>query len=123
MNLHEKPLYALRDLATRLGVPSPTAHNKDKLIALIEYRKSQIENIEKAPDKSNMGRPRLNHCYIGIRTDDSGKLEFYDTEEPQVIIQKRPAAVKDEPTRKALMQVKDIVQSLYIALDKVLERE
>ncbi|MBR0188934.1 MAG: hypothetical protein IJQ23_00950, partial [Clostridia bacterium] len=114
MNLHEKPLYALRALATRLGVASPTSHNKDELISLIENRKAEIENNENIPSKSNLGRPRLTHCYIAIKTDDCGKLEFYDAEEPQVIIQKRPAAVKDEPTRKALMQVKDLVQSLYV---------
>lgn len=133
MNLHDKPLYALRDLATRLNIPSPTSHNKDELIALIENRKAEIENNENISAKSNLGRPRLNHCYIGIRTDDSGKLEFYDAaqpitekvvpDEPRVIIQKRPAAIKDEATRKALLQIKDLVQNFYIALDKVLERE
>lgn len=123
MNLHEKPLYALRDLATRLGVPSPTSHNKDELIALIENRKAEIENNENIPAKNNRGRPRLNNTYIAIKKDESGRLEFYDAEEPRVIIKKRPAAIKDESTRKALMQVKDIVQSLYIALDKVLERD
>lgn len=133
MDLHEKPLYALRDLATRLGVASPTSHTKDELIALIENRKAEIENNENVHSKNNLGRPRLNHTYIGIRKDENGKLEFYDAvqpltekvvpDEPRIIIQKRPAAIKDESTRKALMQVKDIVQSLYIALDKVLERD
>lgn len=133
MDLYEKPFYAVRDLATRLGIPAPTSYNKDKLIDLIEKRKVEIENNEKTPERSNLGRPRLNHTYIGIRKDENGKLAFYDAaqpvtekvvpDEPKVIIQKRPAAIKDEPTRKALMQVKDLVQSLYIALDKVLERD
>lgn len=133
MDLHEKPLYALRDLATRLNISSPTSHNKDELIALIENRKTEIENNRDIPAKSNLGRPRFKSTYIAIRQTDNGRLEFYDAEqpltekvvpeEPRVTIQKRPAAVTDEKARRALTKVKDLAESLCIAIDKALEKE
>ena len=123
MDLNEKPLYALRDLATRLNIASPTSHSKADLIALIEKRKIEIENNETIAPKSKQGRLRLDNTYIEIKRNDDGKIEFYEATEPKVIIKKYPASIKDEKTRQALLQVKDIVQSLYIALDKVLERD
>ena len=138
MNLHDKPLYAVRDLAKRLGIAAPTKPKKDELIALIEERKKELESC-KPTQQSNrlgkplLGRPRLNNSYIAIKTDFDGKITFYDAEqpesenfadnEPRVIIKKYPPAIKDAETRKTLADVKSLLQSLWLAIDKVLDRE
>lgn len=134
MDLSTKTLNALRSLAARLGEPKPTAYRKDQLIKIIENRKTDLENNVTPPERSKLGRPHLDNGYIGIERDENGKIIFFDTEEPlslrfvpenepKVIIKKRPAAITDPGIRKTLTEVKSLLQSLYIALDKVLERD
>ncbi|MBP5466724.1 MAG: Rho termination factor N-terminal domain-containing protein [Clostridia bacterium] len=135
MDLQEKPLYALRDLARRLGVPAPTALKKDELIKEINVYKEQAEKNFQNSDgnPARMGRPILNNYYIAIKRDENGKIIFYDAEqpltekivpdEPKIIIKKRPAAITDSTTRKTLTDVKSLLEKICFALDKVLERD
>ena len=135
MDLQGKPLYALRDLARRLGVPAPTAFTKKELIEQIYSYKEQAEKNFKNKDgnPARLGRPILNNYYIGIKRDDDGKITFYDAEqpltekivpdEPKIIVKKPPAAIKDWRTRKTLTDVKALLERLCVALDKVLERD
>ena len=83
MNLNEKPLYALRDLGTRLGVPSATKYKKGVLIKKIYERVDEIEKGVPAQPRSLHGRPNLKPCFIGIDKDENGKIVFFDTSEPK----------------------------------------
>lgn len=131
MNLYEKPLYALRDLARRLGVSSPTVYKKTELIKLIEERKQELENNKSVNKMNRLGRPLLNNSYIAIRTNDDGTISFYDTEEPQSekfaeqeqVAKKLPPPIKDAKTRNTLIEVKEVMYKFILAIDKVLERE
>lgn len=131
MDLNEKPLYALRDLARRLGISRPTEPNKAELIELIEERKKYLEEYKTTATVSRLGRPLLDNSYIAIKTDENGKITFYDTKEPQPInyaekektVIRRPLAIKDEETRKSLKEIKKLMQKFCLAIDKVLERE
>ena len=133
MDLQKKPIYALRDLARRLGVPSPTMLKKHELIEQIYVYRDRAEKNAEGQKPSNFGRPLLNNCYIAIKKDENGKIILYDAEqplseqvvpnEPRIIIKKRPAAITDSATRKTLTDVKVLVDSLSVAIDRVLERD
>lgn len=133
MDLTNKPLYALRDLAARLGVRAPTACTKSELLMLIEQRKKDIEENCALPNLYTRGRPRLNNCYIGIKKEDDGKLSFYESDNPppaneyydakpqNVNITLKPL-IEDKEIRNKLQNVKDLMDSLSLAITTVLER-
>ena len=133
MDLQKKPLYALRDLARRLGIAAPTALNKQDLISQIYNYKERLENQVETDKPSNLGRPLLNSCYIAIKKDENGKIIFYDAaqpftekvvpDQPRIIVKKRPDAIKDAETRNALRQIKGLMNTFSLAIDKVLERD
>lgn len=135
MNLKEKPLYALRDLAARLGVLSPTKYTKPELIEAIYERKTQIENHTATPQFNNLGRPKLDNRFIAIKKHEDGTISFYETIQPQtadirkelkkeeILIVKRPSAIKDNAERKKLTRIKELMQDFCFAIEKVLERE
>ena len=78
MELKNKPLYALRDLASRLGVKAPTACTKTELIAKIEKQKTDIEEHKVKPLLFARGRPRLSNRYIEIKEDEDESDEAID---------------------------------------------
>lgn len=133
MDLQKKPLYALRDLARRLGISAPTALNKQDLIKQINTYKERLENQLDTDKPSNLGRPLLNSCYIAIKKDEKGKIIFYDATQPftekvvpdtpRIIIKKRPDAIRDAETRNTLREIKELMNRFSLAIDKVLERE
>lgn len=136
MELKNKPLYALRDLASRLGVKAPTACTKTELIAKIEKQKTDIEEHKVKPLLFARGRPRLSNRYIEIKEDEDGKITFYESETamPQerkyydvqpvieVLQATYPPAIEDEETRQKLQKAKEILDLLSLAITKVLER-
>ena len=134
MDLRDKPLYALRDLATRLGVKAPTVYTKTVLLQKIDERKTEIEEHKPTPKFNNLGRPRLNNCHIGINEDENGKITFYESETPltenknyevkpeDVIKVVSPPAVEDEPSREKLEKAKEILDLLSFAIQTVLDR-
>ena len=83
MNLHQKPLYALRNLGERLGVPAATKYKKNVLIEKIYKRVEEIEKGMPDPPRSVHGRPKLESCYIGIERDENGKVVFFDADAPE----------------------------------------
>ena len=84
MNLNEKPLYALRNLGLRLGLPSITKYKKNELIKKIMDRVKEIEKGIPIPPKSTRGRPTLKSCYIKVDTDENGKIVFSETIAPEI---------------------------------------
>ena len=128
MNLSEKPLYALRDLAKRLNVPSATTYTKEALIRTINKRKIEIEEGVKVPAVSGLGRPSLKPCFIGIQKDENGKITFYDTEiaqfdnfVPQLVVKERgkqdKKQKKSKTTIKKLEETKKMLESIVEAID------
>ena len=83
MDLSKQSLNSLRDLAHRLGINSPTSCQKADLLAKIEKRKFEIENNIPALNNSRKGRPNKRNVYIAIKTDDNGKLVFYEAPAPE----------------------------------------
>ena len=83
MDLSKYSLTSLRDLAHRLEVKSPTSCQKAELLAKIENRKTEIENNIPALNNSRKGRPNKRNVYIAIKTDDNGKLVFYEAPAPE----------------------------------------
>lgn len=134
MDLNSKPLYALRDLATRLGVRAPTACTKTVLIQKIEERKKQLEDHAATSELNNLGRPRLNNCYIEIQEDENGKITFIDSDKPttdgkyydidyyEILQAKLPPVIEDENTRKQLEKAKEILDLLSFAIKTCLEK-
>ena len=133
MDLTKKPLYALRDLAARMGIHAPTGLVKADLIAQIEECKTQMENGFVPCDYSNLGRPRLNPCFIDFKQDENGKITFYEIEnqypyentktQPDSAPVPRQPIIKDENTRQKLLDALDLLQTLSFAINKVLEND
>lgn len=136
MDLKKQPLYALRDLATRLEIKAPTACTKTELVAKIEERKIEIEENRATSNFNTRGRPRKN-TYIGIKIDKDGKLDFFEARpllyddfsseikkriEPQVLEAKRPPVIEDEEDREKLKKAQDVLNLLSFAITTVLER-
>ena len=130
MDLQKKPLYSLRDLASRLGVKAPTACTKTELIAKIEERKTEIEENKAKPIHFTLGRPRLNNSYIEVKTEENGKITFYESKPQEknydatkeIIKIILPPAIEDEESRKKLKKAKEILDTLSFAITTVLER-
>lgn len=149
MDLSKQSLYALRDLAARLGVKAPTACTKTELIVKIEKRKKEMEENAVNNYFINRGRPRKSNDYIGIRQDKSGKIEFFvmdkhllydDLSEEvahlsekerieqqvqervrEILEQHRQPVIEDEESRQFLVKAKALLIKLLNAIDKALD--
>ena len=130
MNLYEKPLYALRDLGVRIGVPSATSYQKNVLIEKIYERAKQIENGMPDPPKSTHGRPKLKSCFIEIDRDENGKIIFSDATAPEKektdfcfdLNKPAPKSKKEkEKEIKRLLESKKVFETLIDAIDSYIK--
>ena len=133
MNLYEKPLYALRNLGLRLGLPSITKYKKNELIKKIMERVKEIEKGIPIPPKSTRGRPNLTSCYITVETDENGKIVFSETSAPEVekvekevisdVLPKPEVKSKKEKERsiKTLKETKKTLSLIIEAIDCYIE--
>ena len=132
MDLEHKPLYALRDLAARLGVDSPTVWTKTTLLQKIAERKAEIEENRAKPKFNNLGRPRLNTCYIAIKKENDGTLTFYENTTPpsayeycgvkqEPVIQIIKPVIEDDLSREKLEKAREILGILLFAINNVLD--
>ena len=128
MDLNSKHLYALRDLAESMGVHAPTSYTKDRLINLILSRKADLENgvVPAQAPASKRGRPRLDNRYLGFKTDERGKIVFYETDRQErnvgnVTPSLKKPIIKKENKREQLKRIRDLLSELCNAIDIVLE--
>ena len=134
MDFTQKPLSALRDLALRMGIRSATSYRKTELIQKIEERKVEMEKGFRGHYSYTLGRPHLNNNFIEIVRNEDGTITFCDEErftnggvaKPAVETPTPPPTPSpllslDPIIRDKLSEAADILRTLYLAIDTILE--
>lgn len=124
MDLTQKSLQSLRDLALRMGINAATVYKKPQLIEKIEERKKELESGDSKAYFHRAGRPRKDNSYISIVQKADGTIDFCDGRVPT--IQTPPPApkepiVKDKIIIEKLEEAANILRTLYLAIDTILE--
>ena len=127
MDLTKKSLQSLRDLALRMGIGAATVYKKQQLIEKIEERRIELEKGSAKTVLNHAGRPRLDNGYIRLVKKADGSLVFCDDLPENQTVQAATAPppvnpiIKDKIIVEKLEQAADILRTLYIAIDTLLE--
>lgn len=126
MDLTQKSLQSLRDLALRMGINAATVYKKPQLIEKIEERKKELESGDSKAYFHRAGRPRKDNSYISIVQKADGTIDFRNGYAPIIAaIPPEPAPkepiVKDKIIIEKLEEAADILRTLYLAIDTILE--
>ena len=123
MDLSQKTLQSLRDLALRMGIATVTSYTKSELIEKIEERKKELESENTTACFNPAVSPRRNNSFISIVKNDDGTISFCD-EQPQETTPNhapRQPVITDGATKEKLEEAANILRTLYLAIDTILE--